>query len=376
MLAAIAELLGPGSAVPQGYCLLWHPGLVMLHAVSDGVIALAFIVLPAGLWHFARRRTDLEFRGVYLMFAAFIFACGLVHLLMLIALWFPLYGVEGVLKAITAALAVGTAYALWRTIPLALATPSLASLRLNNRTMVRAVADRDALVAARSTELAAALRELDSFAHMIAHDLRAPLAGIGASVKMLADEHGAKLDAAGHELLERTRLASAKSCAVIEEMLHMARLTRVPLQIMSVDLSALAGGVVKELRAAEPDRNIDVRLATGAVIDCDPDLMRIALAHLFRNAWTFTARQANAKIEFGYQRRGGKTIFYIRDNGVGFDMEDADALFQPFQRLHAESGYSGDGIGLAVVARIIHRHGGDIKAEASLGKGTSLMFTL
>ncbi|WP_088343100.1 MULTISPECIES: ATP-binding protein [Rhodomicrobium] len=376
MLRAIADYLGPASLVPQGYCLLWRQDLVTLHAVSDIVLAVAFVIIPAGLWHFARHRTDLEFRGLFLLFAAVILLTGITHLIDMITTWMPIYGAHGVMKALTATVAVAAAYVLWPAIPKALSAPTLASLRDANREMAKLVTDRDAMLAACNAELTAANRELDAFTYTISHDLRRPLTSINAYGAKLAETHGGQLDAAGRELLERIRQTSITTGALIDDLIHMSRLTRVPLQMTSVDLSAMAADIIKELQRAEPDRVVTVLIAEGATAECDRDLMRLALAHLLKNAWKFTSKQENAKIEFGYQRRGTKTMYYIRDNGVGFDMAHAGRLFLPFRRLHEATEFSGTGIGLAVVARIIHRHGGDIKAEASLGKGTSITFSL
>lgn len=369
-------LFGPDTLVPQGYCLLWRPELVMLHSVAGVVYGVTCAIIAAGVWSYARRRADLEFARLYRLLACVVLLCGCTALVDVVMIWYPLYGAQGVLKAIAAAAGVICAYRLWQALPAALAVPTLRSLRETNRDLTRSIAEHETKLEACQSELTASHREMDAVAHAIAHDLRRPLTAIGASVALLAEGHAARLDAPGREALDQIRAASARTGSLIDDLLHMSRLTRVPLRITQVDLSELAAEIVKELRLAEPGRRVTVMLAKDAVIDCDRELMRIALGNLLKNAWKFTAKQENPKIEFGYQRRGAKTMFYVRDNGVGFNMEDAGKLFLPFQRLHEAAEFSGNGVGLAVVARIIHRHGGDIKAEASLGKGTSITFSI
>lgn len=376
MSSVLEYLFGAASFIPHGYCLLWRPDLVAIHAFSDFTIALSYFAIPCGIWYFAKRRTDLEFKPVFYLFGAFVLFCGLTHIMGLMTLWFPIYGAQGLMKAATAIVSVASAYAIWPAIPRALAIPGLSSLRQANEQMAETVAEREALVELRTAELTAAYRELETFAQSVAHDLRTPLRSINGFSAALAEEHGHHLDAAGKITLERIQQASLRMGRLIDELLNMTRLTRAPIEVSDVDISELADTIVEDLRRHEPERVVQTDIAKGIVVKCDPKLMRIALTHILSNSWKFTAKRPDAHIELGASRRNGKTQLDIRDNGVGFDMAYADKLFSPFHRMHSGTEFPGTGIGLAVAARIIRRHGGDISAVASLGKGTTITVAL
>ncbi|NJM33435.1 MAG: hypothetical protein HC850_00660 [Rhodomicrobium sp.] len=177
-------------------------------------------------------------------------------------------------------------------------------------------------------------------------------------------------------MLNRIRLASVRMDALLDDLLVMSKMARVPLQIQQVDLSAMAEAIFDELKREMPGRSIELVIKDQVTVSCDPALMRVAITHLLKNAWKFTSPLDHAKIEFGLGLHEGKRVIRLSDNGVGFDMAYAGKLFLPFQRLHAPTEFPGNGIGLAIVARIVQRHGGSIAAESSLGKGASVMFTL
>ncbi len=163
---------------------------------------------------------------------------------------------------------------------------------------------------------------------------------------------------------------------LIDDMLHLARISHGELNPGPTDLGALAREIVAELREQQPDRNLDVRIAEGLVADADPDFIRIALANLLSNAVKFTGNQAAPRIDFASETRDGEVVYYVRDNGAGFDMMYADRVFRPFERLHSQDEFPGTGIGLATVQRVIRRHGGRIWADAAIGRGATFFFTL
>jgi light-regulated signal transduction histidine kinase (bacteriophytochrome) len=163
---------------------------------------------------------------------------------------------------------------------------------------------------------------------------------------------------------------------MIDAILHLSRIGRYEVRRKQVNLSALAQDIAADLKVTDPDRQVEFVIAEGVVVSGDPTLLRIALENLIGNAWKFTQRLESARIEFGVMRRGKKTVYYVRDDGVGFDMKYVDKLFVPFQRLHSTMEYTGTGIGLASVQRVVRRHGGDIWAESVLNKGTTFYFTL
>jgi len=372
MTEILDYLFGAASFVPHGYCLLWRPDLVALHAISDLLIAIAYFSIPVGLWYVVRSRPDIAYKRLFVLFAAFILLCGMSHVAGLITLWAPIYGLQGMIKAATAAVSLVAAYSLWPAIPRALAIPALDQFRQTNLEMGRAISERETL----ASGLSAANRDLEDFANSVAHDLRSPLRSINGFSQILMEEYGSQIDERGKEMLNRVNQATVNMSHLIDDLLYLSHLRQMPLQRADVDLSALAMSIVKELRQSDPKRDVLVRITDGLEARCDPELIRIALRQLLQNAWKFTSKKAHARIEFGTRADGDQTVFHVTDNGIGFNMDYSEKLFQPFQRLHTADEFDGSGIGLAIVTRIIHRHGGKIDAEAKLGEGTSFTFTL
>lgn len=237
-------------------------------------------------------------------------------------------------------------------------------------------AELEQRVQARTAELQSANRELESFAYSISHDLRAPLRGIDGFSHLLAAEYGERLDERGRDYLGRVRRAAQRMGALIDDILELSRISRQELRRVRVDLSQIAAELIDELVRAEPGHRCDFVHAQGCVATGDPQLLRIVLQNLLENAWKYSAKAAFPRIEFGSEMGRCETTYFVRDNGVGFDMKYADRLFAPFQRLHRPEEFEGTGIGLATVARVVHRHGGRIWAESAPGKGATFHFTL
>jgi two-component system sensor histidine kinase/response regulator len=219
-------------------------------------------------------------------------------------------------------------------------------------------------------------RELESFSYAVSHDLRAPLRRIESFARALTESQAGKLDATGMRFLDRIREASQQMSQLIDDVLHLSRLTRAELRDQELDLSAIVGMILERLQEAEPERNVEVKIRPEVIATGDAQLLRIALHNLLENAWKFTGRQPAARIEFGVTNIGGEPTFFVRDNGAGFDMSYVERLFGPFQRLHLTNEFPGTGIGLATVQRIIHRHGGRVWAEGTVGQGATFHFTI
>jgi signal transduction histidine kinase len=228
----------------------------------------------------------------------------------------------------------------------------------------------------RTAQLEATNKELDAFSYSVSHDLRAPLRAISGFSEALLDEYGNKLDGEGKTYLRYLQEGSHEMSDLIDGLLKLSRSTRGGIAMERVDLSTMAAMVAEELRKAEPERRMTVHIAPGVEVFADPRLLRVVMENLLGNAWKYTSRTAEARIEFGVEEQEGKTVYFVRDNGAGFDMGYADKLFLPFQRLHKTSEFSGIGIGLATVERIIHRHDGRIWAQAAVGEGATFYFTL
>jgi signal transduction histidine kinase len=228
----------------------------------------------------------------------------------------------------------------------------------------------------RTAQLQAANKELESFSYSVSHDLRAPLRAIDGFSRILLDDYGTTLDAAGRENLERVRRAAQRMGVLIDDMLKLARVTRTEPSQEDVDLSLLARDVLSTLQNQDPTRQIDIALMPGLKARGDSRLLRIALENLLGNAWKFTGGRPTARIEIGVEARNGSPVYYVRDNGAGFDMAYVEKLFAPFQRLHTVDQFPGTGIGLATVQRIVLKHGGRIWAEAAPDRGAAFFFTL
>ena len=236
--------------------------------------------------------------------------------------------------------------------------------------------DLERRVQERTQELEAANAELAAFDYSISHDLRAPLIRIEGFGKILLQEYGASLDDTGRDLLRRMTEAGRHMNALVTDLFALSIATRREVNREVVDVGALAGSIVAALRAAEPERTVEFTTAADATARVDPGLLRIVLENLLGNAWKFTRRCAAARIELGYLEGEAERVFFVRDNGAGFDGTHADKLFTPFQRLHAREDYEGTGIGLATVQRIIARHGGRVWGQGAVDRGATIFFAL
>jgi signal transduction histidine kinase len=231
-------------------------------------------------------------------------------------------------------------------------------------------------VEARTRELQQLNQELTAFSYSVSHDLRAPLRAIDGFSRILLEDYSCRLDANGLNLLTRISDAAQRMAQLIHSLLELARVTRQPLDRQPVSISDFAASTIQHLMMASPDRHVDVSIAPGLVADADPPLIRVLLDNLLGNAWKFTSKTPHARIEVGQTDVSGKPVFFVRDNGPGFDPAAASRLFRPFQRLHSESEFPGDGIGLAAVQRVVNRHGGFVWAEGSPNQGATIFFAL
>jgi hypothetical protein len=241
---------------------------------------------------------------------------------------------------------------------------------------VQLYGDLEQRVCDRTAQLEAANAELEAFSYSVSHDLRAPLRHIDGFSGLLL-EHADALDDTGRDYLQRIRRATGRMNQLIEDLLKLSRITRTEVRKETADLTRMAREIAADLQAGAPDRRAEFAIEEDLRANGDPRLLRVALENLLSNAWKYTARKAQARIEVGHTREGeDEAAYYVRDDGAGFDMAYAGKLFGAFQRLHAESEFAGTGIGLATVARIVHKHGGRIWAEAAAGQGATFFFTL
>jgi two-component system, chemotaxis family, CheB/CheR fusion protein len=228
----------------------------------------------------------------------------------------------------------------------------------------------------RTDELETSNKELEAFIYSVSHDLRAPLRTMAGFSKILIEEYGNKMENEPKDYLMRITNASEKMTELIDDLLRLSRISKHDMDRMDYDLSRQASSIAAGLYEADPGRSVEFSIEEGLRASVDPNLIRVALANLIENAWKFTSKKMNARIEFSAFEKEGKTVYYVRDNGAGFDQTLANKMFSPFQRLHTEKEFEGTGIGLAIVERIIRRHGGAVWAEGDVGKGATVFFTL
>lgn len=231
-------------------------------------------------------------------------------------------------------------------------------------------------VAQRTRELLFANRELESFSYSVSHDLRGPIDALNGFTYVLLKEYGGKLDAKAKDLLEHIRNSGKRMMQLIDDLLNLSRVTSSVLQSESVDLSAIARSIADELTSIDPQRKVEFVISPVEKVQGDSRLLRIMLENLLRNSWKYTSTHPSARIEFGSSVENGRAIYFVRDDGAGFDPRSADRLFQPFQRLHPTAEFPGNGVGLATVQRIVRRHGGEIWAKAEVERGATFFFWL
>ena len=231
-------------------------------------------------------------------------------------------------------------------------------------------------VAERTRELVSANRELEAFSYSVSHDLRGPLDAVNGFSYLLMQKFGPEMDAAQRELLENIRASSRKMTGLIDDLLNLSRVTSSAMSTETVDLGGMAWSIMEELRASSPDRKVEFVSAERADVIGDARLLRILMDNLLRNAWKYTSHHDHARIEFGITQDNHRAVYFVKDDGSGFDPKAADRLFQPFQRLHSATEFPGSGIGLATVQRIARRHGGEVWATAAKEQGATFYFTI
>lgn len=372
MFDEFAQLFASTGFMPHGHCYLWRPGIVWLHAGSDALVALSYTTIPFALAYFVRKRSDLPFTWMFRLFGLFIIACGATHYMAIWTLWDPVYRLSGAIKLVTAMASVPTAILLVKLMPQALALPSPRQLRAANEDLKAAKLELQAT----NRQLAATNAELEAFSYSVAHDLRAPLRAMSGFSNVLRQTAEGKLDEEEKDCLQEITQNAEGMAALIDGLLALSRVTRYELTKRSVDVTRTAAHVLDALAASDPSRSVRVVVQPGMQANADPQLLRSLLENLLGNAWKFTRDADAAAIEVGVCEQEGDDVFYVKDNGAGFDPEYAARLFTAFQRFHTQAEFTGTGIGLATARRIVTRHGGRVWAEGRVGEGATFYFTL
>ena len=252
----------------------------------------------------------------------------------------------------------------------------LREIQLCDSALQKAHAELEQRVSERTRELLSANHELEAFSYSVSHDLRGPLDALNGFSYLLLKNNADQLDANGKESLRNIRDAARRMSDLIEDLLNLSRITTSTMHREEINPSTFARSVVDELRRKEPDRQVEFVVPSAADAYADPRLLQIVMDNLLRNAWKYTSHHGCARIEFGKETKDGQIVYFVKDDGSGFDPRSADRLFQPFQRLHSTAEFPGNGIGLATVRRIVQRHDGRVWAEGLVEKGATFYFTL
>ncbi len=252
----------------------------------------------------------------------------------------------------------------------------LREIQLREGALQQAHNELEDRVSERTRELLSSNRELEAFSYSVSHDLRGPLDALNGFTNLLMQQHGEKLNAGGRELIEHIRTAGKRMTELIEDLLNLSRVSTSVMHMEKVDLSKIAHSIAEELCHSHPQRKVEFVISNTESAQGDVRLLRIVLENLLRNSWKYTSGHKESRIQFGSEGNKGRTVYFVRDDGAGFDPRSATRLFQPFQRLHSKDEFPGNGIGLATVQRIVRRHGGETWAVGAVEKGATFYFTL
>jgi signal transduction histidine kinase len=377
--------------LPHAFCITGSPPLLWLHVISDALITLAYLVIPIALLHFVRKRRDIDFGWMGVLFGAFIVACGATHAMGIWTLWDPVYWYAGAVKAFTAVVSLGTAWALVQLLPVALSLPSAAQLREINANLEREIAARRhaeaELQAAKdeleqrlrtSEALLASNRDLQQFASVAAHDLRAPLQTMSGYLGLLRARHGPDLGEQGTTLVGRALTATVQMGEMIDGLLSLARLDARAQPVSEVPVRAAVDDALALLSADIQRCEAEVQIGTLPSAWVQRSQLVQLLQNLIGNALKYRTATQPPRIEIraDAQPHSGEWLFSVRDNGIGIAAEHHERVFRIFDRLHSVQKYPGTGLGLAICQRIVMRHGGRIWVESALGQGSTFFFTL
>jgi chemotaxis family two-component system sensor kinase Cph1 len=365
--------------MPHGFCYQWRPDILWMHVVSDAVVALAYFSIPVTLIYFLRHRRDIPFRWLIGLFAAFIILCGLTHVFGIWTVWQPVYGLEGVVKALTALVSIFTALALVPIIPEALKLRSPAELEAANRQLEAEIESRRA--AERRLEevvenLCRSNEELEQFAYIASHDLQAPLRTVVSFSGLLQQECRGQLSASADEYCRYIVEGGKRMQAQIYDLLQLSRINRDAAQPVVVSMRAVLEDATRQLQAMIRDHGAVIVAGELPEVMGNPAQLSQLFQNLLGNAIKYQSPGHKPHIRISAERAGDDWHFVIEDNGIGIAGKHLEAIFEIFRRLHTEDEYPGTGIGLSLCKKIVARHGGRIWAESEPGRGSRFHFTL
>ena len=354
--------------LPHGHCYFWKPAIVWLSVGSDALIALSYLSIPAALIYFVRRRKDLAFNWMFVMFGVFILSCGATHAMEIWTVWHGTYRLAAVVKLITAVSSVGTAIALWPLIPKALALPSPAQLE-------RANLELETRVKERTDQLRRSNESLEEFAYVASHDLQEPLRMVASYVQLLGRRYGDKLDGDAGLFIQYAEDGAIRMQSLIQDLLEYSRMGRGDEPPENVEAGEAFDEAVHGLEAALRESGGAVTADPLPLVRCRGGELTRVFQNLISNGIKYRGTEA-PRIVVTADRQGVEWRISVRDNGIGIEAQHIDKLFKMFTRLHPRDKYPGSGMGLAICKKIVEAQGGRIWVESTPGRGTTFAFTL
>ena len=380
-------LFSDGGFSPHAYCLAWNEPLLYTHIVSDLLIAVSYFSIPAVILVFLRRRKDPSLHGPAMLFVTFISACGLTHVLGILTMFEPYYGLQGMMKLFTGVVSFVTALILWKILPAALNVPSPSAL-------MRALDEKEAEIAERERaehelarkkleldqkveELTAANSELNEFAYAASHDLKSPANTLSLWLSEFAADYKEQLDADAAESIEEVSRIVDRMRQLVEDILSYSRVVNSDLSNMeAICIDEMIDDITSDMR--ENIRAVDADIVVGDLppIVGHPLLLRVLFNNLMSNALKFHQPGRKLKIELSSVQTADGYVLSFKDNGIGIEPEHHERIFSMFKRLHHPEEYEGTGLGLALCRRAVKSHGGMIEVRSTVGKGTEFLITL
>lgn len=389
MLEFVSKLFAASDFMPHGHCYFWQPEILWLNVGSDIGIGLAYFTIPLGLLVFIRRRTDLMFKQVFVLFIAFILACGTTHFFSVVTVWTPMYRLEGVLKLVTAVISVATAIVLWRLLPAALRLPSPAQLEEANAELSAEVQRREraetqlresneileARVLERTEALARSNRDLQQFAYVASHDLQEPLRMVSSYVGLLEKRYGHTLDERGERYVGHALDGAQRMRRMIEDLLVLSRAAESQGPAEAVDVDRCVDEALESLDVAVRERDAEI-LRPESMPRVRAHAPRVArvLANLISNAIKYSPERP--RVTVSATREGDWVRIAVVDEGMGIDPEQREVIWDVFRRLHTHDEIPGTGMGLSICRRIVESWGGRVELESEPGEGSTFAFTV
>jgi signal transduction histidine kinase len=370
--------------MPHGGCYFWRPELVWLHVSSDSLIVLAYVLIPFSLIQLVRKRKDLEFNWMFVMFGAFILACGATHFMNVWNIWHSAYRLDGLLKAITAFASIATAILMFRLVPQAVALPSPEDLRKEIEQRARAEAEVRALnadlerrVDERTAMLQRSNAALQRFAYVSSHDLQEPIRTIRTFNQLLARDYADKLDGKAEQYIGFAVEASARMQNLVADLLTYSRVLdpEAPREVKATSSAKALETAILDLQEAIRESNADIRWGDLPDVNMDETQLKQLFQNLISNAIKYRRPEEALKISIAAEPSGDRWLFSVQDNGIGIEPQYFDQIFQAFRRLHGKS-FPGSGVGLTICKEIVESSGGRMWVESELGQGSAFKFTL